>query len=124
MSFVEVMNSENGTFDCDFPNNHLWKFAWSKVKESAPDVYHLLSKLYLPRNQLDQLLQQHEDAGGNMTSQSLACYWLRQSRNVWLSWLPPRRPGKIPVYLGGMFPLSMAKDAVVSSPGILTGNGY
>ena len=95
--------------------------AWGKIQENAPDVYYLLSKLYFDKETLNNLLQKHIDSGGNLTSQEIACDWLQQSRDIWLSWLPSGSLSKVPVYLGGMFPLSESEDVVWSRPGILQG---
>ena len=95
--------------------------AWAKIQENAPDVYYLLSKLYFDKETLNNLLQKHVDSGGNLTSQEIACNWLQQSRDIWLPWLPPGSLSKVPVYLGGMFPLSESEDVVWSRPGILQG---
>ena len=95
--------------------------AWGKIQENAPDVYYLLSKLYFDKETLNNLLQKRIDSGGNLTSQEIACNWLQQSRDIWLSWLPPGSLSKVPVYLGGMFPLSESEDVVWSRPGILQG---
>ena len=95
--------------------------AWGKIQENAPDVYYLLSKLYFDKETLNNLLQKHIDSGGNLTSQEIACNWLQQSRDIWLSLLPPGSLSKVPVYLGGMFPLSESEDVVWSRPGIFQG---
>ena len=95
--------------------------AWAKIQENAPDVYYLLSKLYFDKETLNNLLQKHIEGGGNLTSQEIACNWLQQSRDMWLPWLPTGSLSKVPVYLGGMFPLSESEDVVWSRPGILQG---
>ena len=97
------------------------KMAWRKIQENAPDVYFLLSKLYFDKETLNNLLQKHIKGGGNLTSQEIACNWLQQSRDMWLPWLPTGSLSKVPVYLGGMFPLSESEDVVWSRPGILQG---
>ena len=120
-SFVKALESQQGHYNCDFPRSHLYKFAWAKIQQNAPDVYYLLSKMHFDKVTLDDLLAKHENGGGNLTSWEVACDWLRQSRDVWLPWLPPGIINKVPVYLGGMFPLSVSEDAVWSRPGILEG---
>ena len=108
-------------YNCDLPPNHLHKFAWGKVQDNAPDVYYLLSKMQFGKDTLNELLHKRKDGGGNLTSWEVACDWVHQNRDVWLSWLPPGALDKVPVYLGGMFPLSITEDAVWSRPGILQG---
>lgn len=113
---------KNNTIDCDFPFNHLKKFAWFEVKSGAPEFYHVLEKMYLTQKQLISLLHNHKDAGGTMSSYDAACDWLRQARNVWLSWLPSGlHTGKVPVYIGGMFPMDENEAALWVRPGILEG---
>ena len=121
LSFIKVVGSQQENYNCDFPRSHLNKFAWAKIQQNAPDVYYLLSKMYLDKDTLDNLLRQHENDGGNLTSKEVACDWLRHTRDAWLPWLPPGTLGKIPVYIGGMFPLSVSEDAGWSRPGILQG---
>ena len=122
VSLTKALESpQDNYYNCDFPPSHLTKMAWGKIQENAPDVYYLLSKLYFDKETLNNLLQKHIDSGGNLTSQEIACDWLQQSRDIWLSWLPPGSLSKVPVYLGGMFPLSESEDVVWSRPGILQG---
>ncbi|CAH3138826.1 unnamed protein product [Porites lobata] len=122
VSLTKALESpQDNYYNCDFPPSHLTKMAWGKIQENAPDVYYLLSKLYFDKETLDNLLQKHIDSGGNLTSQEIACDWLQQSRDIWLSWLPSGSLSKVPVYLGGMFPLSESEDVVWSRPGILQG---
>jgi len=101
---------------------HLKKLAWHQVQKGAADFYHVLQQLYLGLKDLNQLLRQHKDIGGSMSSEELACHWLRQKESVWLSWLPSGiQSGKVPVYLGGMFPMDQNDGALWVRPGILTG---
>lgn len=124
MSFIKALTSQQDYYNCDFPHSHLHKFAWAKVQDNAPDVHHLLSKLYFDKETLSNLLHKHVNGGGNLTSQDIACGWLQQSSDVWMQWLPPGSLNKVPVYLGGMFPLSVSDDAVWSRPGILQGKRH
>ena len=122
ISFIKAMTSQlDYYYNCDFPPSHLRKFSWGKIQDNAPDVYHLLSKMHFDKDMLNELLRKHKDGGGDLTSQEVACDWVRQARDVWLPWLPPGSLNKVPVYLGGMFPLSVSEDAVWSRPGILQG---
>lgn len=121
MSIIKAMTSQLDYYNCDFPPSHLRKFAWRKIQDNAPDVYYLLSKMHFDKDTLDNLLRKHKNGGGNLTSQEVACDWVRQTRDVWLPWLPPGSLNKVPVYLGGMFPLTVSEDAVWSRPGILQG---
>ena len=121
LSFIRALGSQWENYNCDFPDSHLYKFAWAKIQQNAPDVYHLLSKMHFDKGTLDYLLRQHVNGGGNLTSEEVACDWLRQARDAWLPWLPPGTLSKVPVYIGGMFPLSVSEDAVWSRPGILQG---
>lgn len=121
MSFIKAMTSQLDYYNCDFPPSHLRKFAWGKIQDNAPDVYYLLSKMHFDKDTLDSLLHKHKDGGGNLTSQEVSCDWVRRTRDVWMSWLPPGSLNKVPVYLGGMFPLSISEDVVWSRPGILQG---
>ena len=121
MSFVRELGSQQGNYDCDFPRSHLYKFSWEKIKENAPDVFHVLSNMYFDKDTLNSLLHKLQVGGGNSTSEKVACDWLRQNRDVWQAWLPSGTLNNIPVYIGGMFPLSVNEDAVWSRPGILEG---
>lgn len=121
VSFVKAMTSQQDYYNCDFPPSHLRKFSWRKIQDNAPDVYNLLSKIHFDKDTLDNLLHKHKNGGGNLTTQEAACDWVRQTRDVWMTWLPPGSLNKVPVYLGGMFPLSVSDDAVWSRPGILQG---
>ena len=121
VSFIKALESQQNHYNCDFPHSQLHKFAWGKIEQNAPDVYYLLSKMHFVKDALDNLLRKHKNGEGNLTSQEVACQWVQQNREAWLPWLPPGSLGKIPVYLGGMFPLSASEDAVWSRPGILQG---
>ena len=124
VSIIKAMTSQLDYYNCDFPPSHLRKFAWRKIQDNAPDVYYLLSKIYFDKDTLDILLRKHKNGGGNLTSQEVACDWVQQTRDVWLPWLPPGSLNKVPVYLGGMFPLTVSEDAVWSRPGILQGKNF
>ncbi|XP_068721735.1 uncharacterized protein [Montipora capricornis] len=121
VSFVRELGSQQGNYDCDFPQSHLYKFSWEKIKENAPDVFHVLSNMYFDKDTLNSLLHKLQVGGGNSTSKKVACDWLRENRDVWQAWLPSGISNNIPVYIGGMFPLSVNEDAVWSRPGILEG---
>lgn len=120
-SFVKALESPQENYNCDFPESHLYKFAWAKIKQNVPDVYYLLSNIHFDKDTLDNLLDLAKNGVHNLTSWEVACKWLRQARDLWLPWLPAGTLGKVPVYIGGMFPLSVSEDAVWSRPGILQG---
>lgn len=122
MSFVKAVESQQENYyNCDFPLSHLYKFSWVKIRQNAPDVFQVLSNMHFDKGSFSNLLYQHQVGGGNLSSEKVACGWLRQNRDVWESWLPLGTFRKSPVYIGGMFPLSVSDSAVWSRPGILQG---
>lgn len=121
-SYNPAFLDKNATMVCDYPQNYLKKLVWNKVKSNAPDFYHLLENMYIGYDEFNLLLGQHKDAGGAFTSKGVACHWLRKKKSVWSSWLLSGLPsGKVPVYLGGMFPMDDNDGALWVRPGILTG---
>jgi len=121
VSFVKAVESQHENYNCDFPLSHLYKFSWVKIRQNAPDVFQVLSKLHFDNDTLSNLLHQHQVCGGNLSSERVACGWLRQNRDVWESWLPVGTFSKSPVYIGGMFPVSVNDNAVWGRPGIIQG---
>lgn len=124
MSFVKAVESQHENYNCDFPLSHLYKFSWVKIRQNAPDVFQVLSKMHFDKGTLSNLLHQHQVGGGNLSSERVACGWLRQNRDVWESWLPVGTFSKSPVYIGGMFPVSVNDNAMWGRPGILQGKIY
>ncbi|XP_029195937.2 uncharacterized protein LOC114961433 isoform X2 [Acropora millepora] len=121
VSFVKAVESQHENYNCDFPLSHLYKFSWVKIRQNAPDVFQVLSKMHFDKGTLSNLLHQHQVGGGNLSSEKVACGWLQQNRDVWESWLPVGTFSKSPVYIGGMFPVSVNDNAVWGRPGILQG---
>jgi len=40
------------------------------------------------------------------TIEQLSCEWMRNSESIWRNWKPKDENGKIPLYIGGIFPIT------------------
>ena len=68
MSFVKAVESQQENYNCDFPLSRLYKFSWVKIRQNAPDVFQVLSKMHFDKGALTNLLYQHQVGGGNLSS--------------------------------------------------------
>lgn len=66
------------------------------------ELYTNASRTILERgNDIDPQLE-----GSGSIVEDVACKWLQENKEVWESWEPKGGNGKIPLYIGGIFPIS------------------
>ncbi|XP_076336163.1 uncharacterized protein LOC143239183 [Tachypleus tridentatus] len=92
---------------CEFEINQLEKVTWSVFKKNAHDAYHVVQSMFFSQTQLTSMLEKYEQALQNGWSmQQIACSWLLQHEHIWSKWIPDDLSHRIPLYIGGIFPLS------------------
>ncbi|XP_048752685.2 atrial natriuretic peptide receptor 2-like isoform X2 [Ostrea edulis] len=88
---------------CEFRWNNLEKFVWNKIQVNIPEAAHVISKLKFPPQQYQALLQAYSKT---LSTEKVACDWLKDNEVTWRSWIPPDLSHKPRIFLLGMFPLS------------------
>ncbi|ESO82631.1 hypothetical protein LOTGIDRAFT_109151 [Lottia gigantea] len=101
-------------FDCDFDVNQFSKVVWFKIKENAPEVYNVVSKMTFSQEEYENIL--HKPM--NMSDFDIACSWVRENNKTWKHWLPTDLSNKTKVYIGGLFPLTGPN---LEQPGLVEG---
>lgn len=100
---------------CEFRWNNLEKFVWNKIQVNIPEAAHVISKLKFPPQQYQALLQAYSKT---LSTEKVACDWLKDNEVTWRSWIPPDLSHKPRIFLLGMFPLS---GSLWQQPGLKAG---
>jgi hypothetical protein len=100
---------------CEFRWNKLEKFVWNKINVNIPEAAHVISKLKFPSQQYEALLQGYTKT---LSTEKVACDWLKDNEVTWRSWIPPDLSHKPRIFLLGMFPLS---GGLWEQPGLKAG---
>lgn len=80
--------AESGGVDCDYPEDVLFKAAWSGLKDAAPDAYALLKNMnYTNADQIGLIAA--TDIDGKEPAVA-AQEWVDANKDVWQAWLPTR----------------------------------
>ncbi|GAB6030439.1 hypothetical protein CHUAL_007310 [Chamberlinius hualienensis] len=90
---------------CGFEINQLNKVAWTGLQKAAPEVMHVIRSMTFTQAQYQSLLESYI----NSTRESIgevACKWVRNNRQIWSQWMPANLTNKMPLYIGGIFPLT------------------
>lgn len=78
--------AESGGVACDYPEDVLYKAAWSGLKERAPDAYALLKNMqYSNADQIAMIAATEID--GKEPAEA-AREWVSANERVWRTWLP------------------------------------
>jgi glycine betaine/proline transport system substrate-binding protein len=78
--------AESGGVACDYPEDVLYKAAWSGLAEAAPDAYNLLKGMrYSNDDQIAMIAATEID--GKEPAQA-AREWVDANESVWKAWLP------------------------------------
>lgn len=100
---------EPGSCRWDFNLNQLSKVAWSQIKSSTPEAYHVIYNMAFTPQQFREILEMYNKMAmkhGTASVRDVACKWLKQNKDVWQTWIPSNLSTKQSIYLGGLFPLS------------------
>lgn len=116
--------SVDSPVDCDFEVNQLAKIVWSMMKSHAPEAYHVIQRVSFGQDQYDEILRDFFRRNGaeNITRdealEQTSCDWLQQNQEIWSKWIPKTTGSKMPIYIGGLFPIT---GPFWRQPGIVTG---
>jgi glycine betaine/proline transport system substrate-binding protein len=78
----------SGGVDCDYPEDVLYKAAWSGLKEQAPDAYEFLKKMqYKNDDQIGMIAATELD---KQEPAAAARAWIDAHKDVWQAWLPAK----------------------------------
>lgn len=75
-----------GGVDCAYPEDILFKIAYSGLKDEDPESYTLLKNMNY--SNADQIGMIAEVDSGNMTAEEAARAWIDANEAVWSAWLP------------------------------------
>ncbi|KAG8222593.1 hypothetical protein J437_LFUL002585 [Ladona fulva] len=103
-SFIDV--------GCKYDLHRLVKVVWSGLKKGASMAYRAIHLVSFSAEEYGDLLMRYGNRqfdGGFKNETELACDWLKSKRNVWRNWIPHSDKQKIPLYIGGVFPMSGTK---------------
>lgn len=120
---------------CEFEVNHMEKVVWSRLKDSAPDVYDVVQKMYFEPEDYKKLLALYERERWRKpgTYEHVACRFLHENEVLLHKFGAGEPGGKPKLYIGGIFPMSgiyrrmsgvltaarMAMDAINRTPHVL-----
>lgn len=80
--------AEQGGVACDYPQDTLFKIAWSGLKEKAPDAHQLLSAFnYTTETQVKLIGAVELD---KEEIETVARDWVKNNETTWKAWLPTR----------------------------------
>lgn len=78
--------AESGGVACDYPEDVLFKAAWSGLQAQAPEAYTLLKNMrYGNEDQIAMLAATELDA---LEPEAAARNWIEANESVWRTWLP------------------------------------
>lgn len=76
----------DGSVDCDYPADELFKIAWSGLEEGAPDAFTFLNNMsYTTADQVAMLAGIETDG---LTVEESAALWIEENEATWSAWLP------------------------------------
>ena len=74
-----------GSVACDYPEDALYKIAWSGLKEAAPDAYALLKNMSYTND--DQVSIIGDIVLNKMKPEDAAKAWITKNEAKWMAWL-------------------------------------
>lgn len=78
--------AQEGGVACDYPQDQLFKIAWSGLKDKAPDAYQLLKNMqYTNDDQISIIAAVDTD---KKSAAEAAQDWVSKNEAVWKAWLP------------------------------------
>jgi glycine betaine/proline transport system substrate-binding protein len=78
--------AQEGGVACDYPQDQLFKIAWSGLKDKAPDAHQLLANMqYTNDDQIAMIAAVDTD---KKTPAEAAQDWVSKNEAVWKAWLP------------------------------------
>lgn len=78
--------AKEGGVACDYPQDVLFKIAWSGLKDKAPDAYQFLKNMqYKNDDQIGMIAAVDTD---KKTAADAARAWINKHEDVWKAWLP------------------------------------
>lgn len=78
--------TNEGGVDCDYPNDTLFKIAWSGLKDKAPDAYQFLKNMQYTND--DQIALMAAVDTDKKTAEQAARDWIGKHEDTWKAWLP------------------------------------
>ncbi|KAK8775171.1 hypothetical protein V5799_031484 [Amblyomma americanum] len=94
------------TSNCLFEVNHMERVAWSKLKDSAPDIYELVEKMTFTQQEYEKLLNSYQNKRlQHKTYHQIACSFLHDNELL-LHQFSVKVIDKTPLHIGGIFPIS------------------
>ncbi|XP_064467335.1 atrial natriuretic peptide receptor 2-like [Ornithodoros turicata] len=102
-----ILPAYPGAPKCPYEVNHMEKVVWSKLRESAADVYELVQKMTFTQSEYRDLLRLYRDEWDRISNFStIACLFLEQHEQLIHNFSPSHVGDKPTLYIGGIFPLS------------------
>jgi glycine betaine/proline transport system substrate-binding protein len=80
--------AEAGGVDCDYPEDVLFKAAWSELKTKAPDAYELLKNMQYSNEDQIAMIAATELEGKEVAV--AAKEWIAANESKWKAWLPTK----------------------------------
>lgn len=82
--------AKEGGVNCDYPQDVLFKIAWSGLKDKAPDAYQFLKNMqYKNEDQIGMMAQAEGDKSDpKKAAEKAARDWINAHESVWKAWLP------------------------------------
>nr|XP_054917777.1 uncharacterized protein LOC126545795 isoform X3 [Dermacentor andersoni] len=94
------------TSNCLFEVNNMERATWSKLKDTAPDVYQLVEKMTFTQQEYEKLLKFYQSKRPQQKSfHQIACHFLLDNE-VLLHQFSVRVADKPMLHIGGIFPMS------------------
>ena len=78
----------SGGVDCDYPEDVLYKAAWSGLQAAAPDAYALLKNMQYKND--DQIAMIAATELDGKEAAVAAKEWVDAHKDVWQAWLPAK----------------------------------
>ncbi|XP_065281541.1 uncharacterized protein [Dermacentor albipictus] len=101
-----VLQGNLDTSNCLFEVNNMERATWSKLKDTAPDVYQLVEKMTFTQQEYEKLLKFYQSKRPQQKSfHQIACHFLLDNE-VLLHQFSVRVADKPMLHIGGIFPMS------------------
>lgn len=78
--------AESGGVACDYPQDELFKAAWSGLKDAAPEAYTLLKNMQYTNDDQISMIAATELEGQEPSAAAQA--WIDANETTWRAWLP------------------------------------